>query len=418
MWDGQRTGARAYRFYTLDVFCDRPFGGNPLAIVPEATGLTTEEMQRITREFNLSETVFVLPPETAEGTCRVRIFTPGQEIPFAGHPTVGTAFLLAALGQGRTAPIAGGQGTIAGSTPAAIASPTGPIAEDPTANEITLVLEEGIGPVPVVVQRLGDRPVSSQLVVTQQPDRWTVDLTAAELAQILGLEPQDIGWTGAAPAESPDPDLTHPNTPHPESLGLKSPKSPDPKSPDPKSPKSPDPKSPNPKSPPWEPEAFSCGLPYCFVPVATRSALGRIQLQIDRWQTLLAPTPYPHLYCFCPEPEHPAAQFRARMFAPALGIGEDAATGSAVTAFAGYLSARSPVHNAETGAAEVTEAKATEAEVTEAKATETLRWGIEQGVEMGRPSFLSLEIDRVAGSIVAIRVGGRSVPISEGTIYL
>jgi len=369
MWDRQRAGARAYPFYTLDVFCDRPFGGNPLAIVPEATGLTAEEMQRITREFNLSETVFVLPPETAAGTCRVRIFTPGQEIPFAGHPTVGTAFLLAALGRGTTEPKAGRQGTIAGSTSEAIAG-------DLTANEITLVLEEGIGPVPVVVQRLGDRPVSSQLVVTQQPDRWAVDLTAAELAQILNLEPEDIGWTGATLSQSPNPDLPHPNTPHPESPGLE---------------------SPDLASPPWEPEAFSCGLPYCFVPVATRSALGRIQLQIDRWQALLAPTPYPHLYCFCPEPEHPEAQFRARMFAPALGIGEDAATGSAVTALAGYLSARSPVVG---------------------DRPETLRWGIEQGVEMGRPSFLSLAVDRGAGSIVAIRVGGRSVPISEGTIYL
>lgn len=338
LWSRQRPGAQAYRFYTLDVFCDRPFGGNPLAVFPEATGLSGAQMQTLTRELNLSETVFVLPPETPQGTRRVRIFTPGQEIPFAGHPTVGTAFLLAALGQ---VPVQGAEGTI--------------------------ILEEGVGPVPVVIQAEADRPTASFLQVTQAPQQWPVDLSSADFGQILGLEPEAIGWVDNGVL--------------------------------------------------WEPEALSCGLPFCFVPVKTRSALGRIQLQIDRWRALLAHRPYPHLYCFCPEPEHPAAQFRGRMFAPALGIPEDPATGSAVTAFAGYLCARSAT-----------------------TAVHTQTWGIEQGVEMGRPSFLSLGVDRVevdpvkadlgvdrvevtqkpatVPGIGKIQVGGRSILISEGLLYV
>ncbi|HEV2641885.1 MAG TPA: PhzF family phenazine biosynthesis isomerase, partial [Candidatus Elarobacter sp.] len=90
---------RDYAFHTLDVFTDRIFGGNPLAVLPDATGLDTAQMERIAREFNLSETVFVLPPEQPSSAARVRIFTPGRELPFAGHPTVGTAFLLASLGK-------------------------------------------------------------------------------------------------------------------------------------------------------------------------------------------------------------------------------------------------------------------------------------------------------------------------------
>ena len=82
----------------IDAFTDRPFAGNPLAVFPDARGLSGAQMQRIARELNLSETVFVLPAETPAGTRRVRIFTPGREVPFAGHPTVGTAFFLVASG--------------------------------------------------------------------------------------------------------------------------------------------------------------------------------------------------------------------------------------------------------------------------------------------------------------------------------
>src|SRR5512139_1270816 len=86
-----------YRYFTCDVFTDTRFGGNQLAVLPEAEGLTGEQMQQIAREFNFSESTFVLPPEAGHD-CRVRIFTPSRELPFAGHPNIGTAFVLASMG--------------------------------------------------------------------------------------------------------------------------------------------------------------------------------------------------------------------------------------------------------------------------------------------------------------------------------
>src|SRR6478609_2978322 len=86
------------RFVTVDVFTDRQFGGNPLAVVLNAEGLSTAQMQAIAAEFNLAETTFVLPPQRSEHTAQVRIFTPRAEMPFAGHPNVGTAFVLAREG--------------------------------------------------------------------------------------------------------------------------------------------------------------------------------------------------------------------------------------------------------------------------------------------------------------------------------
>lgn len=88
---------RRVAFETVDVFAERRFGGNPLAVVPDARGLSAEEMQAIAREFNYSESAFVLPPADSANTARVRIFTPTNEIPFAGHPNVGTAFVLGQL---------------------------------------------------------------------------------------------------------------------------------------------------------------------------------------------------------------------------------------------------------------------------------------------------------------------------------
>lgn len=86
---------KPYDFVTLDVFTDKKFTGNQLAVIMDAQGLSAEQMQTITREFNYAESTFVLPPENPENTARVRIFTPGYEMPFAGHPTVGTAIAVA-----------------------------------------------------------------------------------------------------------------------------------------------------------------------------------------------------------------------------------------------------------------------------------------------------------------------------------
>ena len=88
------------QYFVYDVFSDRPFGGNPLAVIPDATKLPDDKLQRIAREFNFSETTFVFPPDDAANTAKVRIFTPTQEIPFAGHPTIGTAIALSDIGRG------------------------------------------------------------------------------------------------------------------------------------------------------------------------------------------------------------------------------------------------------------------------------------------------------------------------------
>src|SRR5215510_1577826 len=86
-----------YRYLTSDVFTETRFDGNPLAVLPDAVGLSDLQMQQIAREFNYSETTFVFPPETGH-TRKVRIYTPSQEVPFAGHPNIGTAFVLASSG--------------------------------------------------------------------------------------------------------------------------------------------------------------------------------------------------------------------------------------------------------------------------------------------------------------------------------
>jgi hypothetical protein len=84
-----------YEYVTVNVFTDRRFGGNPLAVLPDARGLSDADMQKIAREFNYSETTFILPPDNPKHTARVRIFTPACELPFAGHPNVGTGYVLA-----------------------------------------------------------------------------------------------------------------------------------------------------------------------------------------------------------------------------------------------------------------------------------------------------------------------------------
>src|SRR3954453_3218581 len=90
---------RVYPFVQVDVFTDRLFGGNQLAVFLDPQGLSDDEMQAIAREMNLAETTFVFPPTTPDAAARVRIFTPGTELPFAGHPTVGTGWVLANQGK-------------------------------------------------------------------------------------------------------------------------------------------------------------------------------------------------------------------------------------------------------------------------------------------------------------------------------
>jgi trans-2,3-dihydro-3-hydroxyanthranilate isomerase len=157
-----------YRYYTCDVFTERRFGGNPLAVLPEAAGLSGEQMQRIAREFNYSETAFVLPPADPANTRKVRIFTPAAEIPFAGHPNVGTAFVLAASG-----------------ALAALGATT------------RVVFEEGAGLVPVEIRYEDGEPVHCEITA---PQPLTLGATAAVEA-VAG----SIGLSGDAVVTSTHP---------------------------------------------------------------------------------------------------------------------------------------------------------------------------------------------------------------------
>ncbi|MFL6821257.1 MAG: PhzF family phenazine biosynthesis protein, partial [Xanthobacteraceae bacterium] len=148
------------RFATLDVFTDRRFVGNPLAVVLEAEGLEADVMQAIAREFNHPETVFVFAPADAGHRARVRIFTPVQELPFAGHPTVGTAVLLALR-----------DGAAAGSD---------------------LVLEEGLGAVRCTVESVNRAAGGARFVIPKLPHEVGPAADTAAIAAALSLEPNDI----------------------------------------------------------------------------------------------------------------------------------------------------------------------------------------------------------------------------------
>jgi trans-2,3-dihydro-3-hydroxyanthranilate isomerase len=160
------------RFYTLDVFTDVALAGNPLAVVIDAAGLDDAAMQRIAREFNLSETVFVLPPANAVHSAALRIFTPHRELPFAGHPTVGTAVLLAHL-----------------------------LARDLLATQdLRVVLEEKIGEVVCVARHRQGQAMAAYFTLPQLPERLGDAPTREALAADLGLEPADIGFRNHVPS--------------------------------------------------------------------------------------------------------------------------------------------------------------------------------------------------------------------------
>lgn len=155
-------------FHTCDVFTDTPFGGNPLAIVLGADGLNVAQMQTIAREFNLSETIFVQAPQDPAHTARVRIFFPTDEIPFAGHPTIGCAIHLACQTQ------------------------SGDF-------ETLITLEEQAGLVPVTVTRRGD-VVEAEFTAPVLPFPVKADFPVDLIAASLGLTPAEIGFAGHGPA--------------------------------------------------------------------------------------------------------------------------------------------------------------------------------------------------------------------------
>src|SRR5437868_4259514 len=150
------------RFVTLDVFTDRRFAGNPLAVVLEPDGLDTAAMQSIAREFNLSETVFVQPPENKSHRAKLRIFTPANELPFAGHPTVGTAVLLALRDGGD--------------------------------NERDFILEENIGFVPCRVNPKAKESGRATFDLPRLPEEIGAPADNATIAAALSIAVDEIGF--------------------------------------------------------------------------------------------------------------------------------------------------------------------------------------------------------------------------------
>ncbi|MEM7430247.1 MAG: PhzF family phenazine biosynthesis protein, partial [Pseudomonadota bacterium] len=155
----------AREFRTLDVFTTETFGGNPLAVVMDGQGLSTDDMQTIAAEFNLSETTFILPPDDPANAANVRIFTPKSELPFAGHPTVGTAIVLAGEMHG-------------------------------DAYETELRLEEKVGLVKVEVSKAAGEPAYAQFSAAVMPEVGDGEPSAAAAAAAIGLLPEDIGFAG------------------------------------------------------------------------------------------------------------------------------------------------------------------------------------------------------------------------------
>ncbi len=293
------------RYHVFDVFAERPLTGNPLAVVLDAEGLDGAAMQAIAREFNLSETVFVLPPEKPAHTARVRIFTPATELPFGGHPTVGTAVCLAIERFGENGE-----------------------------QDAVLVLEEGVGPVRCGVKLSGDGGFA-EFDCPKLPAKAGEAKPKELAAAAVGLAPADIGFENHVPT------------------------------------------------------VWSAGLLYDFVPVRNMAALAKATPHRGAWTPAFGKG---GAFLYTRETQGHDHSFRARMFAPLMGIEEDPATGSAVAAFAG------PVHD-----------------------FDALPDGIhtaivEQGFEMGRPSLIRLEMTASAGVLAVVRIGGKAVRVMSGTL--
>ena len=297
----------AYKFYTLDVFTNKRFSGNQLAVFPQAEGLSVEMMAKIAIEFNFSETVFVFPPENSTMDFQLRIFTPGGEIPFAGHPTIGTAYLLGYLNMIE----------LKGST-----------------REI--ILGQRVGNVPVTIEVKNGKPVNTALKAPNPPE-FFLDVPALDdLADVLSLSVNDF----------------HPH---------------------------------------YSPQGVSCGLPFLIIPLHGLSALSQAKINLTAWQEILSHYVAPHVYpCYQIDEFH----WQVRMFAPALNISEDPATGSAATAFAGYLASYQDSPDG------------------------IFKWHIHQGQAINRPSKIIAIATKENHQITEISVKGESVIITEGVLYL
>jgi trans-2,3-dihydro-3-hydroxyanthranilate isomerase len=296
------------RYVVYDVFTGQRLAGNPLAIVLEAEGLDAAAMQRIAGEFNLSETSFVTPPQDDSHRARVRIFTPAYEMPFAGHPTVGTAIALHEAETGEGAAI--------------------------------FVLEENIGPVRCAVTG-GKDATFAEFDLPQLPEKLALSADAAAIGTAVGLAPHEIGFENHR-------------------VGL-----------------------------------WSAGVPYITIPVSGLDAARRARLDNQAWRDLSPERggKRASAYVYCRETASRDNSFHARMFVPGNPSYEDPATGSAAAAFAGVIMQ------------------------FDAPTDGPSRFWIEQGVEMGRPSRIRLEIDVESGAMAAARIGGNAVKVAEGVLY-
>lgn len=284
----------------IDVFSNRPLAGNALCVILDGTGLSGEQMQAISKETNLSETTFVLPPTQPNATYRTRIFTPGGELPFAGHPTLGTAAALALAGK-------------------------------VTGRELVQETLSGLTPLQLTYQ--GD---SLDRVVMQAP------------------QPRDAG--------RPDPERVA------RALGLTAPAAVTPKG--------------------LAPQVIEAGVKHMIVPVASPEALADLKPDTTLLTDLSKELGVIGAYPFAMLPEGSDSHARARLFAPAYGIPEDPATGSAAAPLGVYLAWHGllPANGA---------------------------FWYEQGVEMGRPSRLWVEVTETG-----VRVGGQVVLVGRGQFFL
>ena len=299
---------RKLQYYLVDVFTDRPFGGNPLAVFTDARDLSPSLMQALAKELNLSETTFVFPAKNPAHDYHVRIFTPAVELPIAGHPTIGTAFVLAHEHRIQ-------------------------ISEA----EKTVLFEEGIGVIPVTLTPKQGHLNSIQMgqplptFGSQFPDREAI-------AQMLSLDLAALDTT----------------------LPL---------------------------------EVVSCGVPFLFVAVKDLAAMRDIRFRQDVWERVLRDFEAPHLFAFTREVEVAGSTVHSRMFAPAMGIAEDPATGAASGPLGCYLVR----HGREV-------------------LDKTTRIISEQGFEMGRPSFIQVTIEHEGKNITGVHVGGQCYFMGEGSI--
>src|SRR5688572_18278133 len=296
-------GVSRYRYLHYDVFTDRRFGGNRLAVFPEAAGLSTQTMQQIAREIGFAETTFVTTAERPDTDVRMRIFTPGTEMPMAGHPVVGSTFALArdgAIAQGRS--------------------------------DWSFGLN--IGPTPVSLQWSGAR-LNFAWMTQRNPEFGPIVEDAAHVAAALGLQERDVRAAGLPVQE------------------------------------------------------VSCGMPFVFVPLATREAVDRAvpDMRVLDFEA----------YVFTTDRSGAtdSATTYSRMFAPMLGVNEDPATGGASGPLGSYL-----VKYALTTA-------------EDARSILNL-----QGVKLGRPSWIHVSIESQGGDITRVRVGGTSVFVAEGTMEI